>query len=197
MSKDSLRICLIGQSGVGKTAICNCIAGEKFNENQTPTIGISYQLYSMKIGEETINFRIVDTAGQEKFRSITKQHFRDSVGALLVFDITDRSSFEALNEWLNNFHQYACPNAVCVLLGNKKDLADKRMIQTSEAEEFAIRYNLTYVETSAKDSDSVSTALFKLADEINRNIKNGVIAIQDVAHSELDPKQEDLTRKCC
>ena len=197
MSKDSLKVCLIGESGVGKTAISNCIVGEKFVENGPPTIGSSYHFHSIKVGDETINLKIVDTAGQERFRSITKQHFRDAVGALLVFDITDRTSYDALDEWLNNFHQYSCPNAVCLLIGNKKDLADKRLIQSSEAEEFALRYNLTYVETSAKDSDSVTTAVLKLADEINRNIKNGVIVIQNAVHSELDPKQEDLTRKCC
>lgn len=197
MSKDSLKICLIGESGVGKTAISNCVAGEKFIENGPPTIGSSYIFHSFKVGDETINFKIVDTAGQERFRSITKQHFRDSVGALLVFDLTDRTSFEALNEWLNNFHQYSCPNAVCLLIGNKKDLVDRRLIQASEAEEFALRYNLTYVETSAKDSDSVLTGVLKLAEEINRNINNGAIILQTASHSQLDPKQEDLTRKCC
>lgn len=130
-----------------------------------------------------------DTAGQETYKSITRSYFRGASGALLVFDITRRSSFESVTAWLNDLRQIAEEGIVVILVGNKSDLAaqstdveggTKRAVTKEEAEDWCRRENVVkYVETSAKSGEGVELAFLEVAERIYQNIEAGKYDLND------------------
>ncbi|RDW83181.1 putative GTP-binding protein ypt4 [Coleophoma crateriformis] len=125
-----------------------------------------------------------DTAGQETYKSVTRSYFRGASGALLVFDISRRPTFEHVTDWLNDLRQIAEPDIVVVLVGNKSDLAagdeNKREVTQQEAEEWARRNGvLEYVETSAKSGEGVEMAFGRVAERIYMNIEAGKYDLND------------------
>jgi Ras-related protein Rab-2A len=128
-----------------------------------------------------------DTAGQESFRAITKSYFRGATGALLVYDITRRETFEHVQEWLEELREAADPHISIILVGNKSDIAAedeaKRAVSEDEARAWAERNGLkAYVETSAKTGEQVEQAFVDCAKEIYRNIVDGVYDLNDKSH---------------
>lgn len=176
-SPNSYKIVVVGASGVGKTAIVNQLINKNFKEEGQPTIGVEFKSYSLQADDENVKLQIWDTAGQERFRSVSKAYFRNALGAVLVFDLTQRQSFEELNMWINDLNSLCAPNAYIILVGNKKDLEDDRQIAETEAQEFAKRYNLQYLETSAKTGDNVQDTFVRLGQGILRHIKEGDIKV--------------------
>ena len=172
-STNSFKVVVVGSSGVGKTAVVRQLIDGKFTEEGQPTIGVEFKTYSLTADGDNIKLQIWDTAGQERFRSVSKAYFRNAVGAILVYDITNRSSFEELNNWLNDLNSLAAPNACIVLIGNKSDLTEERQIDEAEADAFAQRYGLTRLETSAKDGTGVKEAFARLGEGIIRKEKEG------------------------
>lgn len=117
--------------------------------------------------------KIWDTAGQERFRTVTKSYYRGSSGALLVYDMTRRSTFNRLQSWLKDVRQLTSPNTVIMLIGNKKDLEDKIEVSYEEAEKFAKENDLIFVESSAKTGENVEEAFLRTAQQIFLNVKEG------------------------
>ncbi|EAY11391.1 small GTP-binding protein, putative [Trichomonas vaginalis G3] len=190
------KICFIGSSSVGKSAIARVLRGEDFINDCQPTIGVDNFAIKQTVDGEEVTLMINDTAGQEKFRSISKAYFRNAVGALVVFDVKDRQSFDAMDVWINDFNQMASPNAVILLVGNKIDLPD-RIISQEEAEEFALRHNAKYIETSAKTGANIQEAISKITIEITKGVKEGIIKIKEDVKSELDPSKDQVKKGCC
>jgi Ras-related protein Rab-2A len=112
-------------------------------------------------------------AGQESFRSITRSYYRDAAGALLVYDITRRESFNHLTRWLEEARQNGNPSMTIMLIGNKSDLEQRRAVSTKEGELFAQEHGLVFMETSAKTASNVEQAFIKTADNIYEKIKDG------------------------
>eukprot|EP00331_Platyophrya_macrostoma_P020890 CAMPEP_0176475896 /NCGR_PEP_ID=MMETSP0127-20121128/43854_1 /TAXON_ID=938130 /ORGANISM="Platyophrya macrostoma, Strain WH" /LENGTH=149 /DNA_ID=CAMNT_0017871529 /DNA_START=208 /DNA_END=654 /DNA_ORIENTATION=+ len=124
--------------------------------------------------------QIWDTAGQESFRSITRSYYRGSIGALLVYDISRRETFENLAKWLDETKNYANENMITILIGNKSDLTNEREVSYEEGEKFAKKNNLMFLETSAKTAHNVEQAFFQTAEEVLKKVETG----------ELDPSNE-------
>jgi small GTP-binding protein len=170
MSTDNRRtfkFIVIGNSGVGKTAILKRLIDDVFVPENQSTIGVEFLASVLEIDGQSIRLQIWDTAGQERFRSIAKAYFRSAMGVILVFDLTERRSFDDLNRWLSDIHQLCDPNAVTTLIGNKLDLKN-RAITTTEAESFAQLHQLTYFETSALGGDNIKEAFHRTAATILR-----------------------------
>jgi small GTP-binding protein len=148
------KLVVLGDSSVGKTSIINCHIGHAHSANYTPTIGVAYCPTDIQIGETTRTFDVWDTAGQELYRSLVPQYARDADGALLVFDVTQRSTFENLTQWLS-FLSEAGTEASIVVFGNKADLADERTVMSSDAEAFCQNKGLVYLEGSAKTNTNI------------------------------------------
>ncbi|CAO3632201.1 unnamed protein product [Mucor hiemalis] len=127
------------------------------------------------VNGQQIKLQIWDTAGQESFRSITRSYYRGAAGALLVYDITRRDTFENLPVWLEDVRQHANPNTVITLIGNKCDLEKHRQVSREEAEAFAKEHGLFFLETSAKSAENVEEAFEKTASEIQTKIQDGTI----------------------
>lgn len=152
----------------------------KFKSDNDPTIGVEFGSRSQTILDKQLKLQIWDTAGQESFRSITRSYFRGAIGALLVFDITNKETFENLGNWVDETQMCASGNIVMVLVGNKSDLTASREVSLEEAMEFANKKGLTYVETSAKTSSNVQKSFEMVAEIVLDRIEKGFI----------DPKNE-------
>ena len=193
--QNNFKIVVVGASGVGKTAIVNQLVNKNFKEEGQPTIGVEFKSFSLEAGDEHVRLQIWDTAGQERFRSVSKAYFRNAVGAVLVFDITEKQSFDELNMWINDLNTLCAPNAYIILVGNKTDRAEERAVSESEAQETAKRYNLEYLETSAKSGENVQEAFVRLGQGIVRQFKEKKITppkpVEDTVESwNKEPEQK-------
>ena len=124
----SYKLILIGSSGVGKSALMRRLVEDTFTDECQSTIGVEFDSKVVMVEDQRVKLQIWDTAGQERFRSIAKSYYRNAVGVILVYDITERKSFEELGSWLTDVHALCEPNAVIELVGNKTDLAAKRTV---------------------------------------------------------------------
>ncbi|CAH2084719.1 unnamed protein product [Euphydryas editha] len=170
---------VIGSAGTGKSSLLNNFIGNKFKEDRCHTIGVEFGSKIVNIGGKSAKLQIWDTAGQERFRSVTRSYYRGAAGALLVYDITSRDSFNALSNWLRDARTLASPNIVILLVGNKKDLDEAREVTYTEASQFAQDNELMFLETSAKSGENVEEAFLKCSKTILAKIETG----------ELDPER--------
>jgi small GTP-binding protein len=154
----SYKFIIIGCSGVGKTALLKRLVDDSFSESIEETVGVEFDSTVLTVDDQKVRLQIWDTAGQEKFRSITKAYYRTAAGVLIVFDVTDRKSFDQLPSWVNDVRTLCEPTVASTLIGSKGDLADERVVTVLEAEAFAQYHRMPYVETSAKTGESVRDA---------------------------------------
>ncbi|TRZ04465.1 hypothetical protein DNTS_027542 [Danionella cerebrum] len=151
---------LVGDSGVGKTSLLVQFDQGKFIPGSfSATVGIGFTNKVLTVDELKVKLQIWDTAGQERFRSVTHAYYRDAQALLLLYDITSRSSFDNTRAWLTEIHEYAQDNIVIMLLGNKSDMSNKRVIRREEGEKLAREYGVIFLETSAK-TGSLCVVLF-------------------------------------
>lgn len=167
----SFKFIVIGSSGVGKTAILRRLVDDVFVTDSQSTIGVEFLTTTLDVDGNQVKLQIWDTAGQERFRSIAKAYFRSAVGVILVFDLTERKTFEDLDRWLQDVHTLCDPNAVVTLIGNKSDLTANRTITESEVESFAKLQQLTYLETSALGGTNIQEAFQRTASAVYRQSK--------------------------
>ena len=142
------------------------------------TIGVEFKCYRTKVDDETVKLDIWDTAGQDRFRAVSKAYFRNAVGAVLTFALNDRQSFEELDGWLSQLQSLCAPNCVILLVGNKSDLTNDRLISVVEASSFCERNNLEFLETSALSDTNVKETFIRLASKIHARVKSGDIPKQ-------------------
>ena len=179
MIKNSHKIIILGSSSVGKSSIIKRLVSNEFFESNKSTTGAEFYPYNCIIDGEPIKLQIWDTAGQERFKSISKSYFRNAVGAILVFDITNSDSFDQLSQWLNDFQSLAIQNSFILLVGNKIDLEEHRQINLNLINDFINRNHLNYYETSAKTGINIKEIFEILAREVNLRKKNGIIIDPD------------------
>jgi len=152
------KILLIGDSGVGKTCILCRFSDDSFNPSFISTIGIDFKMKTIELNGKKIKLQIWDTAGQERFYTITSTYYRGAMGIMLVYDITDGKSFDSIGKWLRNIDENANEDVVRMIMGNKCDMEDKRVIPIERAQEVAKHHGIPFVETSAKTNINVTRA---------------------------------------
>jgi len=170
------KVVLIGDSGVGKSNLLSRFTRNEFNLESKSTIGVEFATKSIKTDGKTIKAQIWDTAGQERYRAITSAYYRGAVGALLVYDISKRITYDNVVRWLKELRDHADQNIVIMLVGNKKDLRHMRQVQTEEAKEFCKQNKLFFIETSALADSNVATAYETILKEIYRLISRKTVA---------------------
>jgi Ras-related protein Rab-2A len=209
------KLVCIGDSGCGKSSLTIRLCEGRFSNTHDVTIGVEFGSRIVPVGppanealrlsgqasrsdaassgkaadQKKMKLSLWDTAGQETYKSITRSYFRGASGALLVFDLSRRSTFESVTNWLNDLRQIAEEGIVVILVGNKADLADtstdieggnKRAVTRQEAEEWCRREGvMTYVETSAKSGEGVERAFIEVAERIYQNIEAGKYDLED------------------
>ena len=166
-----IKIMVIGESLVGKTALITKITKNTFGGAYLTTVGIDFQDKFLNINGKEIKIELWDTAGQERFRNIAKNYFQSSDGFLLVYDLTKKSSFEKLDFWNEQINLNAPKETKYILVENKKGLEDQREVQIEEGEDFAKKNNIKFYETSAKDGTNVINVFETLAKEIVNDVE--------------------------
>ena len=159
----TLKVIVLGSSNVGKTAILNRYFKDEFRETPLSTIGIDFQTKFFKFDSKKIKVNYTDTAGQEKFHAISLNYLKATNGVILVFDITNKESFDLLEEWIKALKENNKFDIKKILIGNKLDLEDERQVQKEEAETFAESIGCKYYEGSAKTGYNISEALDEIA----------------------------------
>merc|ERR1712062_592749 len=173
---------IIGDTGVGKSCLLLQFTDKRFQPVHDLTIGVEFGARMINIEGKQIKLQIWDTAGQEAFRSITRSYYRGAAGALLVYDITRRDTFNHLTTWLEDARQHANSNMAIMLIGNKSDLEARRDVKREEGEAFAREHGLIFMETSAKTAANVEEAFINTAREIYDKIQEGVFDINNEAN---------------
>jgi len=160
------KLLLIGDSGVGKTCILFRFSDDAFNHTFISTIGIDFKIKTIELRGKKIKLQIWDTAGQERFHTITTSYYRGAMGIMLVYDITNPKSFDNIAKWLRNIDDHANEDVEKMILGNKCDIEDKRMITKERGESIAREHGIRFLETSAKSNINIERAFLELADAI-------------------------------
>ncbi|KAI6202925.1 Rab-10 [Aphelenchoides besseyi] len=207
------KLLLIGDSGVGKTCILYRFSDDAFNTTFISTIGLllkrilevveacDFQVLTSKsrpLSSEAkkIKLQIWDTAGQERFHTITTSYYRGAMGIMLVYDITNAKSFDNIAKWLRNIDEHASEEVVKMLLGNKCDMTDRRVVSKECGERIADDHQIRFLETSAKANINIDRAFYDLAEAILNNTPNQQSADP---HSIRPQVQESVVNrlKCC
>jgi small GTP-binding protein len=150
-----IKALLIGDSTVGKTSIIGKYLDKNFSDKTKNTVGIDFKNIKLKIDEENIYLQLWDTAGQEKYRSMTTSYYRGVNIIIIVFDVTNKISFEHVKDWIDNINNFAKMNVIKILVGNKIDLNDLRVISFDDGKKIADFYSIKYYETSAKTREGI------------------------------------------
>jgi small GTP-binding protein len=168
-----------------------------FSGEGNSTCGADFYSYRITAGGESTKLQIWDTAGQERFRAISKAYFRNAVGAILVFDITNAATFEDLTGWLGDLQSLAAPNAFILLVANKIDLGRLRQVGHEEIKDFADRHQLEVVETSACSGQNIEAAFTRLTLELVMRIRSGAIKVPLIAIDQQQIEPVKRKRGCC
>jgi small GTP-binding protein len=155
-----VKILIIGESAVGKSCLLLRFAENKFTESFLTTIGIDFKVRHIEIDDTKVKLQIWDTAGQEKFRTITKAYYRGAHGILLVYDVTSNESFNQTRQWMQSIRENMADPVSVIFVGNKCDM--ERKVAKEEAQELANEFNVEYYETSAKTGDGVEQTFLRL-----------------------------------
>ena len=176
------KILLIGNSGVGKSAVMLKFADGLFPEGYISTIGVDFKIRTLEVDGKKIKLQIWDTAGQERFRTITSSYYRGAHGIIVMYDLNDRDTLEDVKEWLGEIDRYANDQVQCLLIGNKKDLVKSwsgigskpilHQVTHQMIQEFSEKNgDIPFIETSAKTGENVEQAFINMV----RQIKNAII----------------------
>nr|XP_036215838.1 ras-related protein Rab-14 isoform X1 [Bactrocera oleae] len=190
---------IIGDMGVGKSCLLHQFTEKKFMANCPHTIGVEFGTRIIEVDDKKIKLQIWDTAGQERFRAVTRSYYRGAAGALMVYDITRRSTYNHLSSWLTDTRNLTNPNTVIFLIGNKSDLESTREVTYEEAKEFADENGLMFLEASAMSGQNVEEAFLETARKIYQNIQEGRLDLNasesGVQHRPSQPGRTSLTNE--
>ncbi|XP_035260743.1 ras-related protein Rab-37-like isoform X1 [Anguilla rostrata] len=187
---------LVGDSGVGKTSLLVQFDQGKFIPGSfSATVGIGFTNKVVTVDNVKVKLQIWDTAGQERFRSVTHAYYRDAQALLLLYDITSKSSFDNIRAWLTEIHEYAQKDVVIMLLGNKSDMANERVIKREEGEKLAREYGVPFMETSAKTGVNVELAFLAIAKELKHRAVQQPNEPKFQIHDYIESQKEKSS--CC
>ena len=168
-----LKIILVGDVAVGKTALINRFTENIFSDKYVSNIGVEFKVKQIYLNDTPgVELKIWDTCGEEKFRAMTRQYYRDSNGIILMLDLTDKKTFDSLGRWYKDLRDNGPKGSIIFLVGNKSDLIENRVVSTEECQTFAQKHGMKYIEVSAKTGDNIELVFDKLAYECVEKLTN-------------------------
>ena len=203
------KVVVVGDSGVGKTNLIKRFINDTYNKDSKATVGVEFLSKTYLINQEVFKIEIWDTAGQERYKSITAAYYKGAKGAMIVYDVTNQTSFDNVDNWANEIKEKAARNINLMIVGNKTDLTDKIVVTSEVATEKAKALEIPIMETSALDSTNVKEAFYQLLREMYKSVEDlmkeyeqkqaGTPVEQDSNGVALDTKEEKKEKKggCC
>ena len=196
------KLILVGDSYVGKTNILSKYIKNEFNQNTKSTVGVEFGAKILNIEDKIIKAQIWDTAGQERYKSITSTYYKGAKGAFIVYDITNRLTFESVDKWIQDLNLNSHKNITLLLIGNKMDLADKRVVSKEEGEEKAKSFGLAFLETSALTGENIDKVFDYMLKEVYNKItiekaNSGEIDYINIGNNIEINEQSEKKNACC
>ena len=196
-----LKLLILGDSSVGKTCILLKYVDNKFEESNIATVGVDYMDKMIEYKNFNIKLQIWDTSGEERYRSITKNFYRNADGLFVVFDLTRKVTYERIKDWINEAEEYN-KGIKKILIGNKLDLENKREVKKDSAENFAKKNNLKYIETSAKDGTNIKESFDEIIELIlggknEQDIVNEYTQHDSSLSVNTDGDNKNKKKQCC
>ncbi len=174
-----VKIIIIGNQSVGKTNIVTRYVKGEFSEDYMITIGMDFLTCNLKSDDKIFKLRLWDTAGSEKFRSITKGYYSNTCCALIVYDITNQNSFDSVKHWIEDVKNYTDKDTHLVLVGNKIDLKDQRKISKEDGQNLATQNGMDFYESSALTGENINNIFEGICKYVNQKIDEGKIDLND------------------
>ena len=197
------KLIIVGDTNVGKTNIMSKYIKDQFNITSKSTIGVEFGTKILEIDNKKVKAQIWDTAGQERYKSITSAYYKGAKGAFIVYDITNKSTFESVDKWIKDLNSYGDKNLTMLLIGNKSDLEVKRIINKEEGEEKEKSFELGFIETLAYNGDNIDQAFDIMLKEVlkryivENDVNNDEFEGGTGNNIELVKKNETKKKKCC
>jgi Ras-related protein Rab-1A len=200
------KILIIGDSSVGKSSMVSKFADDDYDENSlliAPTVGVDLHVKIIEVDDKKVKLQLWEIGGNERFRSIVSTYYRNCQGIIMMFDLTNKESFENLQMWMNhikevnlkeNSGEYCCDDIPKILVGNKKDLKAMRSVSHEEAYDFSNYLNIPYIETSVKDSENINEVFEEISREVRMNRK---YCLKNAKSFEYKKNTEKTERSCC
>ena len=197
------KIVLIGDSFVGKTNIMSKYLMNEFHEDSKATVGVEFGAKKFDIEGKSVKAQIWDTAGQERYKSITTTYYKGAKGALIVYDITRKETFDSVDRWISEVLNSGDKNMTMLLIGNKCDLDNQRQVTKEQGEEKAKAFKVAFLETSASSGENLDVAFEMIMKEVYSKCKNELDEDDGMEEMQIG-KEIDLTKekkvdkkKCC
>ena len=166
MADYTLKVCLLGDAAVGKTSLVYRFIENRFSKDFKTTLGVNLLKKAVEMDDKNISVQIWDLGGQDAYKNLRKLYLEGAQGALLVFDVTSQSSFDNLGDWLTSLYDVRGEKIPLILIGNKIDLEQNRVVKEEKVKEFAKGKNMEYLFTSAKTGQEVENAFRQLIKKI-------------------------------
>ena len=189
----AVKIIIVGNQAVGKTNIVTRYVKGEFSPEYMLTISLDYLTYTLKLDEKIFYLRLYDTAGTEQFRSIRKNYYSNSCCALIVYDVTDESSFNSVKQWIEDSQTYGRQDIHLVLVGNKIDLKDERKISKEDGQNLAAQYGMDFYESSALTGENINEIFEGICKYVNKKLDEGKFDLNDFSNGvSISELEEDL-----
>lgn len=167
------KLIIVGDASAGKSSFMHQFLEGKFRKQSTHTIGVEFGTKILSLGQRQIKLQIWDTAGQERYRAVTRSYYRGAVGALILYDVTSRDSYNNLPTWLQDAREQAWKDISIIAVGNKRDLKEERQVSFLEASRFSQEQDILFLETSALTGENVQEVFHTLAQRILSKVEEG------------------------
>ncbi|XP_065186968.1 ras-related protein Rab-22A-like [Sycon ciliatum] len=195
MSLREIKLCLLGDAGVGKSSLVLRFVSDTFNTNSESTIGASFMSKVLEVNDQAYKYQIWDTAGQEKYRGLAPMYYRGAAAAIVVYDITSKESFQKLQDWMRELQHLGPPEIVLAIAGNKCDLSEKREVAFEDAKNYAEQMNAIFAETSALQATNVHALFEAISKKLPQEVVMPNTLPQTITLSSAPPEKEKKT--CC
>ena len=190
------KVLLLGDKTVGKTCFLIQYTDKVFIENHITTIGLDYRLKTMTLKDEkNIKLQIWDTAGQDRFRAITRNYYKSAHGVILLYDVTNKETFLNVKKWIDSIKDEAQKNIVIYIVGNKIDMSEKRQVTTQEGKELAEKYGLPFCESSARTGENVNEIFNDIAEKVDQTFYT--IETEAKIMKKTKPNVKNTKKPCC
>ncbi|KAJ3447783.1 ras and ef-hand domain-containing protein [Anaeramoeba flamelloides] len=191
------KILLIGDSGVGKSCVLLRFTDNEFRSSFLSTIGVDFKIKTIDLNGKQTKLQIWDTAGQERFQTITRNYYKGAQGIFLVYDVSERDTFDNIQNWVDEVKNNTEKAVTMLLIGNKCDLVNKRQVSTEEGEQLAQNLKMCFLETSAKDNTNIAKCFQVMAGEIEIKLSTDENEIDNKKIISVTEGKKIKKRKIC